>query len=91
MNSKVFKLKASVKTKAEMEDIISEINNCEFCNSEEFEIKLLDFEYSVSGHDKIGISNIEIFYKDGVNISEKLDELFYCEFCHSNLDYFMVV
>lgn len=90
MKKRIFEIKASVESKEEIEDIILEINNCEFCNAGEFQIELIDFEVIKNPGSTIGKGEIEITFKEDIDINSKLDELFCCEFCHNDIDYFLI-
>lgn len=90
MEKRVFKIKASVSSREEIEDIILEINNCEFCNAGTFEIKLIKVEIVKKYGSTIATGEIELIFEENIDINSKLDELFYCEFCHNDLNYFSI-
>lgn len=82
-----FNIKGIV-SQQDMEDFISEVNNCELCNNGTFNLYLKGFSYNEEGDMGIGI--VEVSYKDKINIDKKLGEMINCEFCHNEIDYICV-
>jgi len=82
---KLYSLKVNgVKTKEEMEETLYEINCCEFCNNESFELSLLQFERQGS----VGVALVEVKTQDDHDdIEEMMYEMLNCEFCHPDMSY----
>lgn len=72
-----------VKNHIEMDSIIMEINNCEFCNNGTFSINLKEFHFNKKVN--TGVTIAEIIFNKGVDIQEKIIEMLNCEFCHSSI------
>lgn len=83
MNKKLCLLTAEgVQTKEDMEERLLEINCCEFCNNDSFELRMLHFQLE----ENTGIVLLEVRANDGVDIQDKMWEMVNCEFCHSDID-----
>jgi hypothetical protein len=84
MNKKLYLLKTEdIQTKEDMEERLSEINYCEFCNSGSFELSLLQFQLKKDA----GIALLEVRANNQVDIKDKMLEMVNCEFCHSDITF----
>jgi len=78
MEKYIFTIKG-LETEQDMEDLIGEINYCEFCNNDAFTLYLKDFSYDADND--IGTGLVEFHFNE--DIDEKIEEILYCEFCHT--------
>lgn len=85
MDKKLYSLKVKgVKTREEMKEILCEINCCEFCNNDSFELSLLQFERQGS----VGVVLVEVKTQDDHDdVEEMMYEMLNCEFCHPDISY----
>lgn len=74
-----------IKNKEELQDLIMEINYCEFCNKGAFYICIESFNYDKEK--RVGESIISIDFNSDVDIQEKIIEINNCEFCNNDADH----
>ena len=85
MDKNLYSIKVKgIKTREEMEGILCEINCCEFCNNDSFELNLLQFERKGS----VGVALVKVKPQgDQEDVEEMMYEMLNCEFCHPDMSY----
>lgn len=86
MNTKHIDFKIyGVKGINNVEDVLMEMNECEFCNTGDLQFVLQE----VSIENDVGIGFLNVIYKDNINLKEKLSEIVCCEFCVDNIELYL--
>lgn len=68
-----------MKNKQDIEDFLTEVNYCEFCNNERFSLELKSFDYNEESNE--GECIVYVSCDEDTCIKDALYEMVNCEFC----------